>query len=826
MARIRSIFSALFCVFVCVARLSAQTTDQDIDRWVTTAKAGRAIEALAALRAMVAANPNSLRAAQDRVVVATWAEAHEEALSGYALLRGVIPAYVSAAAALSARRLGRYEQAEQLYSAVLAAEPNQREAQAGVVLSRLGAEASGSDSAATRAEQAAGLALGWLPAERSARATREWVPLLEALAIVRERQQRYTEALTAWQTLLQAAPDSAVARRAMLLVASRLGAASVAESMVRSIGSGLDDTARLRIRQDGTATMIRWGEAQLDVEPAAARYGWTDRALTSNATDRTLAPAASALERNAAFDRIIALRDRVLMQDAIALYRTLVDAKVVLPAYVIAAAADAYLYERQPAIARDLYRLAITLDERVTGIARQEWQFSLVWALLEGEQWQESHALVAQLWSKARTDTKLASPESADFAQFTRASVVQALARLYADELRPAHTLLSDLRDLAPHNLSIRAAYAAWLQANGMRFEANELLRQALAEDPAYLTARIALADSEVGLSRFASARERVAALAQEYPEHRAVQRSQDTLAMHDAPQLKLSATLGTPRGDRDSGREWRLDATAYSAPIYENYRVFAHLFDATASIPGGGTSQRSRAGIGAEMRREGLDMSLELHGDMRPRNERVGVALQLSLWPSDLWRVRAGVDSNTLDIPLRATQTGIFARKLALEVSTRFAYLSAASLGMEAYRFSDGNNRINLAAAWRQRLVEGPVYRLDGDIGAYASSNSRTDASYFSPRRDASIEASLANEWRTWRFYESSFTQRLAISAGEYWQHGYGGLPTLAVRYEHEWERQRNYVLRYGVSWARRPYDGKQESRTQGYVDIDWRLR
>ena len=77
---------------MCVARLSAQITDQAIDRWVSTAKAGRATEALAALRELVAANPTSVRAAQDRVVVATWAEAYEEALAGSAQLRGVIPA--------------------------------------------------------------------------------------------------------------------------------------------------------------------------------------------------------------------------------------------------------------------------------------------------------------------------------------------------------------------------------------------------------------------------------------------------------------------------------------------------------------------------------------------------------------------------------------------------------------------------------------------------------------------------------------------------------------------------------------------------------------
>ncbi len=820
---------ALFCVYVCVGCVNAQVTDQDIDRWLNVAKAGRPLEALSALRDVVAANPASLRAARDRVVVASWADAHEEALAAYAQLSGVIPGYVKAAAALSARRLGRFEQAEQLYRAQLVSEPNQREAQAGVVLSRLGAEVNGNDAAvvAARAEEAATLALGWLPQQRSARATREWVPLLEALAIVRERQRRYTEALTAWQTLLQAAPDSTVARRALLFVASRLGAASVAESLVSSVGSGLDEVSRLRVRQDGTATAIRWGEVQADVDTAVARFGWTNRGLSSNLTDRALAPVASSLSRNAAFDRMIALRDRVLMLDAIKLYRSLVDSNIELPAYVIVAAADAYLYERQPAIARDLYRSGIALDQAQSagGKPNREWQFSLMWALLECEQWQETHDLVAQLWSEARTATKLADPEPAEFTRLTRASVVQALVRLYADELRPAHALLSNLRDLAPHSLSIRAAYAAWLQSNGMRFQSNELLRQTLAEDPDYLTARIALADSEFNLSRFASTRERVAKLAQEYPESRAVQRSQDTLVMHDAPELKLAASLGSPRGDRVATRERRIDATLYSPPIYENYRAFVHVFDAVTGTDAG-SAHRSRVGVGAELRREGLDMSLELHGDTRPNSQRAGVALQLSLWPSDLWRVRAGVDTNTLDIPLRATQAGVFARQLSLELSSRYAYLRGATLGINAYRFSDGNNRLNLAASWQQRLIEGPVYRLDGNLSAYASSNSRSDVPYFSPRRDASVEATLTSEWRTWRFYESSFMQRLAVSAGEYWQQSYGGLPTLAARYEHEWEGQRNYVLRYGVSWSRRPFDGQQESRIQGYFDIDWRLR
>jgi len=808
----------------------AQDIDQQITQWVDAARAGRTADALAGLRALVARHPDSQRAVGDLVVVANWAEAHDEALNLYARIQAHAPAYVTAAAALSARRTQQFELAETLYRKLLVTTPDDRVAQAGVVLSRLGAEPDRGGSAADRSEEAAALALGWLPRERNARARREWVPLLEALAIVRERQRRHSEALTLWQTLLQAAPDSAAARRAIVFVASRLGAASTAESVAAGISAGIDDAARLRLRQDGTATAVRWGEAQAQVDPAAARFGWTDRALASNELDRRLAPPGSPLAANADFDRLVALRDRVRMVEVIALYRQLLREGKPVPDYALAAAADAYLYERQPDVARDLYRGAIESAIRLSGKPPQEWQFSLLWALLECEAWRDARALVEQLWQDRRSATRRVDPEPADFAAFTRVSVVRALVRLYADELRPAHTLLADLRDLAPHNPAIRAAYAASLQANGRRFANNELLRQTLADDPDYLTARIALADSEYELSRFASARAEVERLQRDYPENRAVQRAADTQAMHAAPELRLSTSLGAPRGDRNGDgvrhHEWRLEAHAYSAPLRDHYRLYAHLFAAHADGAGvTASARRDRAGIGIETRNEGVDASVELHGDLQPER-RAGLALQLSIWPSDRWRARVTYDSNTLDIPLRATQTGVHAQQLSLDGTLQFNYLRSAALAYNGYRFSDGNARHSLSAAWRQRLVEGPQYRLDARVDAYASSNTRSDVAYFSPRRDRSLDVTLVNEWRTWRFYESSLTQRLALSAGEYWQAGHGALPALAVRYEHEWEVQRHYTLRYGIGWARRPYDGRQETRSSAFIDIAWRLR
>ena len=75
------------------------------------------------------------------------------------------------------------------------------------------------------------------------------------------------------------------------------------------------------------------------------------------------------------------------------------------------------------------------------------------------------------------------------------------------------------------------------------------------------------------------------------------------------------------------------------------------------------------------------------------------------------------------------------------------------------------------------------------------------------------------------WRKYDFSFRQRLVLSAGSYWQEGFGADDIEAIEYEHRWELGRSASLRYGIVYGRRPYDGDRESRISATASLLWRF-
>jgi len=117
------------------------------------------------------------------------------------------------------------------------------------------------------------------------------------------------------------------------------------------------------------------------------------------------------------------------------------------------------------------------------------------------------------------------------------------------------------------------------------------------------------------------------------------------------------------------------------------------------------------------------------------------------------------------------------------------------------------------------------PHYRLNGRLDLYTSGNSITGTPYFNPRQDADLTLTLENDWLLYRHYRFSFRNRLAVSVGGYWQQDFGTDPTAAVRYEHVWEYSPRFFLLYGVSFARRTYDGDGENQLGCHLELNWRF-
>ena len=56
-------------------------------------------------------------------------------------------------------------------------------------------------------------------------------------------------------------------------------------------------------------------------------------------------------------------------------------------------------------------------------------------------------------------------------------------------------------------------------------------------------------------------------------------------------------------------------------------------------------------------------------------------------------------------------------------------------------------------------------------------------------------------------------------------WQSGFDAGRTYGVRYEHQWDWQERFSLRYGIGRSAHPYNGLTESREYAYINLNWRF-
>lgn len=783
---------------------------------IESARSGRVEEALPYLREMVRRYPAQPRYLYDLIAVLGWAGRDREAV---ALAPRIdvdrAPPYTLTSLAKSARNSHDYKLAEQLYRAVLKREPKQRPAQAGLAMTL-------ADDG--RGAQALPLLQGWLSSPAVKQAD-ERLPLLRARAYIYERLRDPIQELETYQDILALSPQDREALRNRILLTDRIGAPYLALALLAQTPGVLSAAEENAIRQDQTAISIRWGEALSEVKTGRSRYTDTDRALAQSAEARaSLARAGQAqspAELRTLFDEIVALRDRTLMREAIARYEALLTRGVQPPPYVTAAAADAYLYERQPARARDLYRDALA---RVPATQdSSQWQVGLYYAYLESEDFDRAQALIDRLAAQARLDLKRKGLTETDKIRAFDMCVTQALSRLYADDPKAAERLLESLLQQAPHNVAAEMARASVHAARGQPRAAAALFRRLLVDGPNDLGARIGYAETLLTLKQYEQAEHAMADLTEEYPENRAVQRAADAWDAHNRWLFTLDGQLAHGQSIVTGNREHNLEAYLYSPPFAYSYRAYLRSFDAEAKFDGA-TAVRRRLGIGLERRVPDWELAGELSQDL-DGGGRPGIALRSAYEPEDAWQLRLGYSSNSDEVPLKAEIRNI--RASDVNVGASYSPYESRSLSLTAnyMEFDDGNRRTALSARGLERLVTGPRYKLDIDGNLYTSHNTKTDVPYFSPAKDASVDLSLVNQWLTWRSYERSFKQRLALTAGDYWQQGFGSGPILGLRYEQEWEQARWLTLRYGVGALNRPFDGQQETRSYLYLTLNWRF-
>lgn len=765
---------------------------------VRAARAGRHTEAIAALQAL--ADTGDVWALHDLVVVLGWAGRPGDAAVAYARIRpaGSAPDYVQRAVAHAYRGLGRFAEAEALLAALLRAQPDDAPAQ------RL-------------------LAGVWTDQGRA----RDAMALLERVLTTRPGDADH------WIALGNAAlalPDPFTALRAFgqarRLQPAHAEAAAAAARVLQGLGAPFGAARQLpvvpidlRIAQAGRR--VRWASLIEPPKAPAARHAAIDAALLD--IERLLAELAATpgadpgLRQRLRFDQVVALRQRERWAASLAAAQALRVDAALLPPYVRQAEADALLALRHPEEALAAYHEVLAADP-----GNRDARIGRFYAEVETEDFTAAlataDAMVAHETGFQRFGIEPAPRPNPDWLD---AHLLAAHARSYADMPADAWARLQPLADGAPALADLRAARADIATGRGWPRLADEEIHIAASLSPDSRGIRLGLADAAVRRGRWAEARQRLAALAVDWPDDSGVQRSLRDLRARDGASLDAGLRLRRESGSAQAAPGNGIDAHLHlaSAPIGDTWRALAATERQTAT-PIEGPVLRLRQGLGLQY--QGADVQAGLMawhnaGELH----RGGVSASAGWSLSDHAWLGAEAESFARDTPLRALRYGITARSLG--ASARYAWhesrtISASVQGLD---FSDGNRRRSVSLAGAERLVAQPHFWLDLRPALQVSRNSSQQGPYFSPLQDRALHLGLEAEQVLWRRYDATWLHRLTVSAGSYWQQGFGADAVGSVGYQQVWRNDPWTEWRIGLDLGRSVYDGVPENSGTLFVNV-----
>ena len=778
----------------------AQTATQQREAAVLKARAGNTAEAQAALRAMLAAGTDDGLVAMDLTTLLQQDGKSSEAVAVFEkAARSDPPDYALLAAMRAYRDLRRYADAARLARLGMQRFPN--DTVWPLILSLvLSDEGNSAEALAILRQPAAQRAP---PVER-----------LLAEAYAWRRAGDPFKAMRAYSAAIKAAPANPSVRAEAAGVLQDMGAPFGAQVIA---GTGTPSIAA-----DQAAAMVRWGAEVRSSDPAR-RFDGTDAALAR--LDQLMAalpppPAEAGLRRRLRLDRMVALRNRVRMQEAAEEGEAL-SADGPLPQYAEVAYADALLYLQRPGAAREVY-------ERVLARSPKDVQarYGKFYASVELEDFTTAYATIDALvgdepiWRSYKDD-----PSRYDNSERAYAQVTAAQARFYGNQLGEAWERITKFSDAAPANPNGRLALYQIANARGwpQRAEVEAQIASSLA--PRDVGSKIALIEVAMANYRFAEAQRMMDELLVLYPEDQAVRRLAREL---DARRRWLFEAEARPSnsdggGANASGQALILQGRLTTPPIADNLRLFATADYANAHPPEG-FAERARVGAGVEWRGPYLTASVfptQSWGTL----PRPGGVATVDWLVTDQVRLAFSGELYSWDTPLRALLFGITANEYAAKATYRWHESRSLSGSFAYLPFTDGNQRFTGGLNFKQRLINVPGFDLTGLAEGYASSNNQPNAPYYNPTRDLALTGGLLAEHLLWRRYDNSLVQALTVDAGLYSEYGYPDNWIGTVNYEHRWRFDPLTEFRYGVMLTRRVYDGSVENTLMFIVGLRQRI-
>ena len=800
----RAIATALPILCVTIALImhdGAQAADPDESEYrhaLQLARDGELQSAIELFNKVVSAHPENARFRYDYAVVLGWAGHDAEVLQliDVAAL-STLPPYVLETVGKSARNVRRYDVAEQAYRLAVERDASRLDAQIGLgyVLSENGKpdEAIAHLSALTSSHP-------------------DNIDVLAALAEAQSTAQHHIDALQTYERILSLALDDRPAKRGRIFAASRLGATQRAYELALAEPTLTSDAERHSLALDRAAQLVRWDAMAPSTN--RPRHSELDEAIAI--MERTLAAiqsndsSTSALRLRARSDLVVAYQQRYRSRDAITTYEALEQERVPIPPYTTQAAADAYLTERQPQRARDLYNSVLSQSPEnfqahmgvfYASMDATDYEAALTWI---------DHMVATPHFSQG--ETRLATHSTA------------ALARAWTDDLAGAQQRLETLIHQAPFNAETHQQLGAVYLNRGWPRAALDEIAIARTINPTALAPQVGEFEARLRYADYGAAEQLLLEVERDNADVPSVKRQRRAWAHHRLRELRIDVMTGSSDGTQIGSESWDADAFLYSAPWDDHYRVYGHTHYSQAQFVEG-DADYTRYGIGLDYRSSGLKWNTELTRGAAPYSD-TGFYAGVRWHIDDYWTLHLSGDSFSNDVPLRGRfNENVDGRAANIGVDYQWHESRAASLSAQRMAMSDGNQRTALSAALYQRLVARPRYKLDGWLRLYTSENTRENASYFNPSSDFSPAVTLRNEWLGWRRYERAFLHRLSLTAGTYRQAGFRSGTLWAISYEHDWALSERLNLLYGISRSMHPYDAVDEFENRLYGSLVWRF-
>lgn len=786
---------------------------------VQNARRGQIPAARQRLEQLFADHPGDQPLRMDLAVVAAW-DGDPARCAGLldALDAGSLPDYVLDSYAKATRDLQRWDRSIALYQRLRDRQPERIEfvlAQALVMTDANRFEA---------AEQVLAQVQTPLPARPAERAEVHFTR-----GYLAQRQEQFTAALTHYSQTLELVPDHAAARRGHLLSAAALGAVYQALARARAEPGLVTQAELIRLQLDAAAMHVRWAalpDAASGRPHASIALAMQDDLLAHPG----LRDAQSTPGRALSFDRIAALVADKQMAEAITAFEAAVSSNQqetspepagggldAFPAYVLGAAAEAYLYLRQPQRAAELYRAALRQDPE-----RLELQAGLFYALSDQMDHAAAEALAADLlaaqpaWSGTEPGRWQANPQHA------AARELVAMELAFRERYGEALGHLDGMLDIAPANTSLRLARAQVNRWRGHGSAAHGDVVRVRVQDPDNFRARALEGELALDAQRYRQAERALTDTVTLAPHARPTLNLAQRWINHNRPLLSISADAGRSDGGAFSSRDWRVDSYYFSRPLAYRYRVFVHDVAVYGRFDEG-AGRDHRLGAGLEYRPPDWLVRGAIHQGLQDND---GFGASISAWwqRDDHLTLRARAAANSVNAPLRGTRVDIRGDELEVGGTYRWHEAREASAAAGMLDLDDGNLRQWLQMNLRTRLLNRPAHKILADTRVYSSRNSERDSVYYNPAADRELSVGLTHEWRIFHDYQHALTQRLGVEAGNYWQRGFGSGPVWTWFAEQQWLLGPRSSVTYGLRSGGRIYDGNREHMANLYLSVEWR--